>query len=172
MTTPESAPDEVFDQITQSLDAPLLVVTAADGADRDGCVVGFHTQSSLEPLRYALWLSKANRTYRIALGSEYLGVHLLGADDRRLGSWFGGHTGDDVDPFAGVDLDPGPGGVPLLRAARARFAGRRVAMFEDDEGDHACFVVEAGPGRVSGAGTDVELLRVSDLSDIEPGHSG
>lgn len=182
---PQSEPtaEQVFDRITQTIDAPLVVVTAADGDERAGCVVGFHTQCSLDPLRYALWLSKANRTYRVALRSEYLGVHLLAAADRQLGMWFGGHSGDDVDTFSGVDVDPGPGGLPLLRQARARFAGRRVSLF-DDGGDHACFIVEVGPGPgpdsapapgpegATTAGSDAELLRVSDLSNIEPGHEG
>lgn len=174
MAVPEPAPASVFDRITEALDSPLLVVTAADGRERAGCVVGFHTQCSLDPLRYALWLSKANRTYRVALDSEYLGVHLLGAGDRELGKWFGGHTGDDVDTFAvaDVDVDPGPGGVPLLRGVPGRFAGRRVSLLDDEEGDHACFIVEAGPGSAQSPGGTERLLRVSDLSGIEPGHEG
>lgn len=168
-----AGPETVFDRFTEALDSPLLVVTAADGRDRDGCVVGFHSQSSLDPLRYAVWLSRANRTYRVALRSEYLGIHLLGHRDRGLGTWFGGHTGDREDPFAGVETDPGPGGVPLLRNVSIRFAARRVALF-DAGGDHACFVVEPGPGpghAVDPAPHD-GLLRVSDLAEIEPGHPG
>lgn len=174
MVAQEPAPQAVFDRITQTLDPPLLVVTASDGRERAGCVVGFHSQCSLDPLRYAVWLSKANRTYRIALDSEYLGIHLLGVGDRHLGRWFGGHSGDDVDTFAvaDVDVDPGPGGVPLLRGVPGRFAGRRVSLFDDDEGDHACFVVEAGPGSAEETDNSDRLLRVADLSDIEPGHQG
>src|SRR5699024_10445358 len=119
-----------------TLDPPLLVVTAADGAERAGCVVGFHSQCSLEPLRYALWLSTVNRTYRVALRSDYLGIHLLGVDDDGLGRWFGGHTGDEEDSFAGIGVDPGPGGVPLVRGVPGRFSARRVALLEAD-GDHA-----------------------------------
>lgn len=172
----ELAPETVFDRITQTLDPPLLVVTAANGRERAGCVVGFHAQCSLDPLRYAIWLSKANRTYRVALDSEYLGIHLLGAGNHRLGKWFGGHSGDDVDTFADVAVDLGPGGVPLLRGVPGRFAGRRVSLFDDDEGDHACFVVEPGPGHADEPdsaetpGSGEGLLTVSGLSDVEPGH--
>lgn len=170
-TAPETAPDEVFDRFTDALDPPLLVVTVADGRDRDGCVVGFHSQCSLDPLRYALWLSRANRTYRVALRSEYLGIHLLGPDDRALGEWFGGHTGDREDPFAGVDTEPGPGGVPLLRSATTRFVAVRVGLV-DVGGDHACFVVEPVAGHAADPGPRDGLLRVSDLAEIEPGHPG
>lgn len=173
----QSTPETAFGEAMDALDPPLIVVTAADGRDRDGCVVGFHSQCSLEPLRYALWLSRANRTYRVALRSEYLGVHFLGAGDHDLGEWFGGHTGDEEDPFAGVEVQVGPGGVPLVRDVPGRFVGRRVAVYDDDECDHVCFVVEPCADHVSGSGMkdqgiEDDQLRVSGLSDVEPGHPG
>ena len=163
MAERDPAPESVFERLTDTLDPPLLVVTAADGAERAGCVVGFHSQCSLEPLRYALWLSTVNRTYRVALRSDYLGIHLLGVDDDGLGRWFGGHTGDEEDSFAGIGVDPGPGGVPLVRGVPGRFSARRVALLEAD-GDHACFVVEAGPDSIGDIAGSGPLLRVSDLS--------
>ena len=58
---------DAFDVILASLDSPLVVVTA--GADsealegeRAGCLVGFHSQSSVSPERFSVWLSKANHT--------------------------------------------------------------------------------------------------------------
>jgi hypothetical protein len=55
--------DDHFGTIASSLDAALIVVTAAEGRQRAGCLVGFHSQSSIEPWRYCVWLSKANYTY-------------------------------------------------------------------------------------------------------------
>ena len=56
-----------FDSLMASLDPPMVVVTAAAGGERAGCLVGFHSQSSIEPARCCVWLSKANHTYRVAL---------------------------------------------------------------------------------------------------------
>ena len=51
---------------------------------RAGCLVGFHSQSSIDPRQYAVWLSKANHTYPVALRSELFAVHFLTA--RQMGS--------------------------------------------------------------------------------------
>jgi flavin reductase (DIM6/NTAB) family NADH-FMN oxidoreductase RutF len=47
---------------------PLIVVTTADERERAGCLVGFRVQSSIEPQRYRVLLSKASYTYPVALG--------------------------------------------------------------------------------------------------------
>ena len=43
--------------IVAGLDAAMVVVTVAVGDERDGCLVGFHSQSSIDPRRYVVWLS-------------------------------------------------------------------------------------------------------------------
>ena len=40
-----------FDAMIAGLDAPLVVVTTASGGERAGCLVGFHSQSGIEPRR-------------------------------------------------------------------------------------------------------------------------
>jgi flavin reductase (DIM6/NTAB) family NADH-FMN oxidoreductase RutF len=155
-----------FDTLVARMDAPLVVVTAASGDQRAGCIVGFHTQCSIEPPRYAVWLSKANRTYRVALFATHVALHLLGTDERALVELFGGETGDELDKFTRCDWEPGPGGVPLLSKSRARMVLRRVSLW-DDGSDHVCLV-----------GTPIDVvadvvtapLRLSGASDVEPGH--
>jgi flavin reductase (DIM6/NTAB) family NADH-FMN oxidoreductase RutF len=70
-----------FNTLMAALDSPLIVVTTADERERAGCLVEFHAQSSIEPQRYCVWLSKANYTYRVALHSSQLVIHFLTADD-------------------------------------------------------------------------------------------
>src|SRR5690606_29238429 len=84
-------------------------------------------QSSIEPRRYTVWLSKANHTYRVGLLSTHAAVHFLTADDRDLAERFGTLSGDRVDKFAGLDVAGGPGGVPVLAACPLRLVGRRGA---------------------------------------------
>src|SRR5262249_36039510 len=87
--------------ITGELDYPMLIVTTASrSGGRDGCLVGFHTQCSMDPLRWAVFLSVMNRTYRIALDAEVLGLHFPAASDHDLAELFGSMTGDEVDKFA------------------------------------------------------------------------
>ena len=124
-------------------------------------------QSSIDPPRYAVWLSKANHTYRLALRSEVLAVHLLGEDHRALARTFGALTGDDVDKFELVDVVSGPNGVPLLEACPRRLVGRRVTLL-DEGGDHVCVVL--APMHLDDGPTGAPL-RLSAVEDVEPGHA-
>ncbi len=87
--------DDAFSRLMASLDAPMVVVTTAMDEERAGCLVGFHAQSSIDPGRYCVWLSKANHTYRVVLRSTHLAVHFLTEDDRPLAVHFGTRSGDD-----------------------------------------------------------------------------
>src|SRR3954452_8382588 len=120
-----------YDVLFQATDPALVIVTVTDGVERDGCLVGFHGQCSIEPLRYLLWLSKANRTYRVARRSDVLAVHVLSDRDEPLARRFGGLTGDEVDKFAGIDVLDGPQGVPLLVDCPHRMVVRRMAILDD-----------------------------------------
>jgi flavin reductase (DIM6/NTAB) family NADH-FMN oxidoreductase RutF len=144
----------------------MVVVTTAWGDERAGCLVGFHGQSSIEPRRYAVWLSRVNRTYRVASLASHVAVHFLTEGDRELAELFGAETGDDVDKFARTPWTPGPGGVPLLDACPHRLVGRRIALL-DEGGDHACFVSE--PVRADSPGRFTPL-RLSAVASLHPGH--
>ena len=52
--------------LCESLDGPMAIVTAFDGRERSGCLVGFHTQCSIAPSRWIVCISKKNHTYGIA----------------------------------------------------------------------------------------------------------
>ncbi|MEW2620371.1 flavin reductase family protein [Streptomyces sp. NPDC048106] len=147
------------------LNPDMCVVTAAAGGARAGCLVGFASQCSIQPPRYAVWLSKANRTYRVARAAHCLAVHLLTSDQRALAERFGGRTGDETDKFADLAWARGPGGAVVLGDVAAWFVGGIVHRV--DGGDHVGFVLdpmEWGEGR-PGA-----LMRLSDAAGIEAGH--
>ena len=63
--------NDAFDELVGGLDYPLWIVTAAAGEERDGCLVGFGCQSSIDPSRFLVCLSKNNRTYRVAKRAEH-----------------------------------------------------------------------------------------------------
>ena len=156
-----------FTDLADRFDPPLLIVTTAAQGTRAGCVVGFHSQASIDPVRYAVWISKANFTYRVALLASHLAVHRLDSRHHELARLFGGSTGDEIDKFAAVAHDDGPFGVPILADCDDRFLLERVSM-SDDGGDHVCFV--GIPVDVDVGQQQLAALRVSDLHDISPGH--
>ncbi|WP_329460488.1 flavin reductase family protein [Streptomyces sp. NBC_01497] len=146
----------------------MFVVTAAAAGDRAGCLVGFAAQCSIEPERHMVWLSKANRTWRVASAAAYLGVHLLGPDQRPLAELFGGRTGDDTDKFAGAGAQDGPGGVPLLPGVPAWYVGRIESR--TDGGDHVGHLLTPVASGVGSGARRGRVLTLADCLDITPGH--
>lgn len=159
-------PDDAFDQLMASIDQPLVVVTTVAEDERAGCLVGFHVQSSIDPERYCVWLSKANHTYRVALRASHFVVHFLTAADLPLAERFGTRTGEDTDKFAGLDVSLDEYGVPLLDACPHRMSLVRIALL-DDGGDHVCLSARVISAHSSGSFTP---LRVSDAAHLDPGH--
>jgi flavin reductase (DIM6/NTAB) family NADH-FMN oxidoreductase RutF len=155
-----------FDDLVARMDAAMIVVTVAVDGERDGCLVGFHSQASIEPPRYAVWLSKANRTCTIARHAHHLAVHVLGEDQHALAELFGGETGDEVDKLAAVSWEPGPGGVPLLTECPNRFVGRVIESAEGT-GDHILWILDPTDAT---AADSPPPLRLSAAVGIEPGH--
>lgn len=170
-----------FDALVGLLNYPMFVVTtttsvAESVADADGggvgrnrpsgCLVGFSTQTSIDPPRFLLGLSKNNHTYRVADTATHLAVHVLRRSDRELGELFGGQTGDRVDKFTHCRWHAGPHKLPILDDAPAWFAGEIVHRF--DAGDHVAFLVAPTDGATPPALG--EVLSFADVRDIDPGH--
>ncbi|MFD7233313.1 flavin reductase family protein [Streptomyces sp. NPDC059881] len=157
-----------LDPFTDALDGPMYVVTAASGGERAGCLVGFASQCSIDPPRFAVWLSIANHTYRVAREAEYLTVHLLHREDRALAELFGGETGDRVDKFATVDWRPGEAGSPVLQQLSTCFTGRIEGRVEG--GDHVGFLLAPAAVCPQNEGPPPPLLHYRELRHLEPGH--
>ena len=97
-----------FDSLVGDLDYPMFIVTATAGDDRAGCLIGFATQTSIDPQRFLVCLSRRNRTYRVARRTDLLGVHFVPSEAADLAELFGGATGDEVDKFAAAKrIEPG-----------------------------------------------------------------
>lgn len=155
-----------FDTLVAQADNAAIIVTTAANDELAGCLVGFHSQCSIEPRRYAVWISKANHTYRTALFAEHLAVHFLTTDQMHLAELFGTQSSDDVDKFDRCDWTMADEEVPLLDGCRNRFVARRATVI-DDGSDHVCFVLDPKRSESSDSGTP---LRLSQIDDLEPGH--
>jgi flavin reductase (DIM6/NTAB) family NADH-FMN oxidoreductase RutF len=158
---------ENLSSIVTSLDPAMIIVTTAVGDERAGCLVGFHTQSSLDPERYCVWLSKANHTYRVALRATHLGVHFLTQEDLELAERFGTRTGDHGDKFDGLAVATSVGGVPVLTQCPHRWIGKRAAIL-DEGGDHVCISARVVESVTSGP---FRPFRLSQADGLQPGHT-
>lgn len=145
----------------------FVVTTAADG-HASGCLVGFATQTSLEPPRFLVGVSRRNHTYRVALRAQHLAVHVVARRDIELARLFGSQTGDQIDKFERCAWHSGPEGMPILDDAAGWFVGKTLDRL--DVGDHVGYLLEPVAGYAPG-GLD-DLVSLSDVTDLQPGHQG
>jgi flavin reductase (DIM6/NTAB) family NADH-FMN oxidoreductase RutF len=130
-------------------------------------LVGFHSQCGIAPAAYAVWLSKANHTYRIGALADTFAVHFLAEQHHDLAVLFGTTTEDEVDKFSRCAWTAGPDGVPLLDECRDRFIGRRVAWL-DVGADHVCLVLDPRQAERHPASRRLTFQQVRDL---DAGHA-
>jgi flavin reductase (DIM6/NTAB) family NADH-FMN oxidoreductase RutF len=151
-----------FDRV----DYPFFIVTVrASDAEMSGCLVGFATQCSIDPPNFAVCISKANHTLRVAERSLSMGLHLLGSDQVELARLFGEETGDTIDKFARCDWRLGTTGAPLLTEVAVSMEGRILGHFS--AGDHVVFLVR---GVRASAGPCSGLLTYQGAPHLTPGH--
>ena len=156
---------DAFHGVMSSVEHPMVIVTASDGTNRGGCLVGFSAQCSIDPARYVVCISKKNHTHRIARATDTLIVHFPAADQRSLAEHFGTLTGDEVDKFAGIAVHDGPGGAPVIDDVHRWFAGRVIEML--DSGDHVAFMLAPVDGQV---GEWTGQLGFQAVKDLDAGH--
>jgi flavin reductase (DIM6/NTAB) family NADH-FMN oxidoreductase RutF len=157
--------EETFQHLVAQLDYPMFIATVAAGDELAGCLIGFATQSSIDPPRFLAGISDKNRTHRVAKGATSMAIHLVPEDATELAELFGGETGDEVDKFERCRWRPGPEGVPLLDGCPNRFVGRIVERV--DFGDHTGMVLEPFFAEVE---EHEDQLRFHRAKRIEPGH--
>lgn len=156
---------DTANEMLSDLDYPVFVVTAASSDEKSGCLVGFASQCSIEPLRVMVWLSKANHTFRVARQADILAVHALAAGQHQLAALFGEETGDEVDKFDRCPWRPGPDGVPIIEECSRWLAGRVLERV--DGGDHVGFLLETVE---AAAGAWSVQLSFRQVRDLRPGH--
>ena len=110
----------------------VTVVTTRDGGGRRyGMTVNSFSAVSLDP-PLVLWsLSRTNPNAAVFTTADHFAVNVLAVGQIELSKRF---ARPSVDKFAGVTVNDGLGGVPLLEATAASFECRRHAIL--DGGDH------------------------------------
>jgi flavin reductase (DIM6/NTAB) family NADH-FMN oxidoreductase RutF len=159
------APRPDLDPFVGSVDYPMYVATTAAGDKRGGCLIGFATQTSIQPPRFLACLSRVNATTRVATDASHLALHLIGPEQRHLAELFGEQSGDWTDKFEQVAWRSGPGGVPVLAGCPAVLVGRVLDRL--DLGDHVGYLLE--PVEVVGRANGDELT-FQQLREMKPGH--
>ena len=165
MAGSESDLFKTFSGLVLALDGPMFIVTATDGDERSGCLIGFGMPCSVDPQRFLACISKANHTHPFAVRASHLAVHVVPAGREDLAELFGGETGDEVDKFARCAWSPGPSDTTLLDDCPNRFVGAVRERF--DVGDHTAVLLEPVWAE---HGDGDPALRFGRAREISPGH--
>ncbi|MDQ3877192.1 MAG: flavin reductase family protein, partial [Actinomycetota bacterium] len=115
--------ERTISEISSHLDYPMFIVTASNEDEIAGCLVGFVTQCSISPARFAVWISKQNHTHRVAMESDLLTVHVVPSDAEELARLFGEETGDEIDKFARVAWSRHRAGGVVIEGVGDWFSG-------------------------------------------------
>lgn len=157
---------EPFEKLVGLLNYPMFVVTTNGDGVLAGCLVGFASQTSINPPRFLVGLSKRNHTYRVATDATHLAVHVFDREHLDVVELFGGQTGDKINKFERCSWHRGTAEMPILDDAAAWFVGKVIDRFS--LGDHVGHLLEPV------AGSPPEHLEhwvtFSDVRDMEPGH--
>jgi flavin reductase (DIM6/NTAB) family NADH-FMN oxidoreductase RutF len=155
-----------YEAIGRTIETPMVIVTARAGERADGCLVGFSTQCSVDPVRYLVCLSQANMTCALARDAATLVVHTLHDDghDRALARLFGEETAFETDKLSQCEWTEGPTGTPVLTGLDW-FAGRILEQV--DLGDHLGFVLDVGDGVATRV--DEAYLSYRQVRDLDAG---
>lgn len=157
---------DAFEKLVSLLNYPMYVVTTHAGGISAGCLVGFASQTSINPPRFLVGLSRRNHTYRVAVAATHLAVHLFDHDHLDTVELFGSQTGDKVDKFDSCAWHPGPAKMPILDDAAAWFVGKILDRFS--LGDHIGHLLEPVDGRPP---RELETwVSFGDVRQLQPGH--
>lgn len=116
----------------------VTIITTRDTAGSPvGLTVNSFNSVSLDP-PLVLWsLAQTSNCLSIFRRAPFWAVHVLSSEQETLSGRFSRRS---EDKFAGAELEPGLGQVPLLRGCSARFQCRTAFQYEG--GDHVIFVGE------------------------------
>jgi 3-hydroxy-9,10-secoandrosta-1,3,5(10)-triene-9,17-dione monooxygenase reductase component len=145
---PEAPDPRAFRDALARFATGVAFVTAAPHGEPAGLIVNSLTSVSLEPPLVSFCPSRSSLTWSRMRRSGRFGVNILG---RQHEPFVRRATPAGSDRFAGLDWEPGSGGVRLLTDALASLECEIVA--EHPTGDHSIVV-----GRVHN-------LRISPIND-------
>ena len=114
----------------------IVTTLGADGADV-GMTANSFNSVSLDPPMILWSLAKTSTCFEAFMQAEHFAVHILSVEQEGLSGRF---ARSGTDRFAGLALERGEGGVPMLPGCAARFQCRTA--YRHEGGDHIIIVGE------------------------------
>lgn len=112
----------------------VITTTGPDGRPA-GVTVNAFSSVSLDPPLVLFCMGKGSSSHDLFTSAEAFAINILAADQEHLSNLFAGKA---ENKFAGVEVETGKGGCPLLTGCLATLECRREALH--DGGDHTIVV--------------------------------
>jgi len=147
--SPEHA---AIDDVAKLIDREVWILTAAHGPRRGGLCATWVSMASLDPERPAVLIGLAPNHFTAELvdAAGAFGLHLLRADQHPVALNFALGSGRERDKFAGLAVDSGSVGAPLLKNCLAWLQCRVFARY--DGGDRWYYWADVVAGEKVGPG--------------------
>ncbi|MEV2246693.1 flavin reductase family protein [Streptomyces sp. NPDC049970] len=142
-----TAAPELLRSVFRQHAAGVAVITAA-GEKPVGFTATSLNSVAAEPPLVSFGVGTSSSSWPVVAEAEYIGVHLLGEDQRELAATFARSGADRFGPP--TDWRTGPEGVPLLGGVVAWLVCRVVARIP--AGDHRIVIARVESGDPSGGG--------------------
>jgi flavin reductase (DIM6/NTAB) family NADH-FMN oxidoreductase RutF len=154
-------------QVFALTDPEVWLLTARSGTDKAGLIATFVHNASIVPEapRLVVGLAKQHHTWSAVEASRAFILQLLSEEQIELVWRFGLCSGRDVDKWAGVTLDEGVAGGPLVPDALAWLECRVEAAL--DTGDRSLYLAAVIDGAVERPGTPLRMRRLIALAPPE-----
>jgi flavin reductase (DIM6/NTAB) family NADH-FMN oxidoreductase RutF len=151
-------------KVYAQLDAPLWLVTAADGDRRGGLIATTVARASIVDVmpRQLITVSKKHHTHELIEASGAFAMHLIDETQLELIWRFGLLSGRDVDKLAGLTFHAGATGSPLLVDAVAWFDCRVESRM--DGGDRTIYLAGVVDGRLQRTDPPLTIRRFFDIA--------
>jgi 3-hydroxy-9,10-secoandrosta-1,3,5(10)-triene-9,17-dione monooxygenase reductase component len=138
VSAPASTATRQFRDALGAFATGVTIVTTRGAAGEDiGLTANSFNSVSLDPPMVLWSLSRKSKSLAAFLDNPHFAIHVLAADQDALSHLF---ATQGAAKFAGLELERGHGGVPLLGDCSARFQCKTA--FRHDGGDHVIFVGE------------------------------
>jgi flavin reductase (DIM6/NTAB) family NADH-FMN oxidoreductase RutF len=146
------------------LDPTVWLVTAAAGECRGAMVATFVNNASLVPdlPRMVLGLAKQHHTWQLVEASGAFGLHLITEQDIDLVYRFGLKSGRDEDKLAGLEMQTGSTGSPLLKRGVGWFDCKVETKM--DTGDRTIYLAEVVESQVVHFAAPLTMRRLIELA--------
>jgi acyl-coenzyme A synthetase/AMP-(fatty) acid ligase/flavin reductase (DIM6/NTAB) family NADH-FMN oxidoreductase RutF len=136
MSSSQSASSVSFRAALGAFTTGVTVVTTkgTDGSDT-GLTANSFNSVSLDPPMVLWSLSRSSLNLEAFTAARYFAIHVLSSEQQEISRRFATRS---VDKFSNLELERGPGDIPLLADCAARFICETTYHYEG--GDHIIFV--------------------------------